>query len=74
VKLETIGLGDGSDGVHDCPKIMVDTDAPGGPVYVQGVQVTDAAALAQSLPGPGEVLSEVPREAFERAARRMLGG
>jgi hypothetical protein len=74
MKLETIGLGDGSDGVHDCPKIMDDTDAADGPVYVQGWQVADVEALAQSMPGPGEVLCAVPREAFVRAARRILGG
>jgi hypothetical protein len=66
-------MDDNTDGVHDCPKILDDADVPGGPVYVQGLAVTDPAALAQSLPGSGEVLCVVPREAFVRAARRVLG-
>jgi hypothetical protein len=73
VRLETIGMDDNTDGVHDCPKILLDADAPGGPVYVQGIAIDDPAALAQSMPGSGEVLSAVPREAFLRAARRVLG-
>jgi len=74
VKLETIGIDDGTDGVNDCPKIMDDVDAADGPIYVQGPAVTDPTALAQSRPGPGEVLCVVPRQAFVRAARRILGG
>jgi hypothetical protein len=74
VKLETIGIDDGTDGVNDCPKIMDDIDAADGPIYVQGPAVTDPTALAQSRPGPGEVLCVVPRQAFVRAARRILGG
>jgi hypothetical protein len=73
MRLVTIGLGDDTDGVHDCPKIMDDADVAEGPVYVQAPQVTDAGALAQSRPGPGEVVCAVPREAFVRAARRILG-
>jgi hypothetical protein len=73
VRLETIGIGDDTDGVHDCPKILDDADAPGGPVYVQGIAVDNPEALAQSMPGDGEVLCAVPREAFVRAARRVLG-
>jgi hypothetical protein len=73
VRLETIGMDDNTDGVHDCPKILDDADVPGGPIYVQGQVVTDGAALAQSLPGSGEVLCVVPREAFLRAARQVLG-
>lgn len=73
MRLEIIGMDDSTDGVHDCPKILDDADLPGGPVYVQGLAVTDAAALAQSMPGSGEVLCAVPREAFVRAARRILG-
>lgn len=74
VRLVTIGIGDDTDGVHDCPKILDDADVDGGPVYLQGRQVHDAEALAQSMPGPGEVLCVVPREVFLRAARRILGG
>jgi hypothetical protein len=73
MRLETIGISDSTDGVHDCPKILDDADVPGGPVYVQGIVVRDPAALAQSMPGDGEVLCVVPRQAFERAARRVLG-
>ena len=74
MNLVTIGIDDSTDGVHDCPKILVDTDSDEGSIYVQGVQVTDAVALAQSLPGAGEVLCVVPRQAFFRAARRVLDG
>lgn len=73
MRLETIGMDDNTDGVHDCPKILDDADVAGGPIYVQGKAVDDAAALAQSMPGNGEVLCVVPREAFVRAARRVLG-
>jgi hypothetical protein len=73
VRLETIGIDDNTDGVNDCPKIQDDMDADEGPIYVQGTQVTDHEALAQSGPGPGEVLCVVPRQAFVRAARRILG-
>jgi hypothetical protein len=73
VKLVTIGIDDNTDGVNDCPKILDDTDADGGPIYVQGWSVTDSGALSQSMPGPGEVLCAVPRQAFLRAARRILG-
>jgi hypothetical protein len=73
VKFVTIGIDDSTDGVHDCPKIIDDADVDNGPIYVQGWQVTDPEALAQSIPGPGEVLCAVPREAFLRAARRILG-
>jgi len=73
VKLVAIGIDDSTDGVHDCPKILSDTEADDGPIYVQGWHVTDAGALAQSMPGPGEVLCAVPRQAFLRAARRILG-
>lgn len=73
MRLETIGMDDNTDGVHDCPKILDDADAPGGPIYVQGMAVGDPAALAQSMPGQGEVLCTVLREAFVRAARRVLG-
>lgn len=62
MRLETIGIGDETDGVRDCPKILDDADAPGGPVYVQGLVVEDPAALAQSMPGSGEVLCAAPRE------------
>jgi hypothetical protein len=72
VRLEIIGIDDNTDGVNDCPKIQDDLDASGGPIYVQGVEVTDRDALAQSRPGPGEVLCAVPRQAFVRAARRIL--
>ncbi len=74
MKLETIGIDDGTDGVIDCPKIMDDQDVADGPIYVHGRVVTDPTALAQSRPGSGEVLCVVPRQAFERAARRVLGG
>lgn len=74
MNLVTIGIDDSTDGVHDCPKILVDTDTDEGPIYVQGRQLTDTDALAQSLPGDGEVLCTVPRQAFLRAARRVLGG
>lgn len=73
MRLETIGMDDNTDGVHDCPKILDDLDVPASPVYVQGIVVDDPAALAQSMPGDGEVLCLVPREAFVRAARRVLG-
>lgn len=73
MRLETIGIGDDTDGVHDCPKILDDADTIGGPVYVQGLRVDSPDALAQSMPGDGEVLCVVPREAFVRAARRVLG-
>lgn len=73
MKLVTIGIGDDTDGVHDCLKIMDDEDVDSGPIYLQGMQVNDPEALAQSMPGPGEVLSVVPREVFLRAARRILG-
>jgi hypothetical protein len=66
-------MDDSTDGVHDCPKILDDADVAGGPVYVQGHVVTDPAVLAQSMPGSGEMLCVVPREAFVRAARRVLG-
>lgn len=72
MKLETIGIDDSTDGVNDCPKIMNDVDADMGPIYVQGERVTDPQALAQSMPGSGEVLCVVPRQAFLRAARRIL--
>jgi len=36
VKLVTIGIGDDTDGVHDCPKILDDEDVDSGPVYLQG--------------------------------------
>jgi hypothetical protein len=72
VNLVTIGIDDSTDGVHDCPKILEDVDAADGPIYVQGWQVSDAGALAQSMPGTGEVLCAVPRQAFLRAARRVL--
>ena len=74
MNLVTIGIDDNTDGVHDCPKILIDTDTDEGPVYIQGVPVTDVGALAQSLPGDGEVLCTVPRRAFLRAARRVLDG
>lgn len=75
MKLVTTGIDDNTGGVHGCPKIMADEDAGDGPVYVQGARVTDAEAVAQSLPGPGEVLCAVPRTAFPQAARaRVLGG
>jgi hypothetical protein len=74
VRLVTIGIDDKTDGVNDCPKILDDADAEGGPIYVQGIAVTDADAIAQSRPGTGEVLCMVPRQAFERAARAILGG
>ena len=73
MRFETIGIDDNTDGVHDCPKIIHDVDAVDGPIYVQGPQVTDPEALAQSMPGPDEVLCAVPRQAFVRAARRILG-
>jgi hypothetical protein len=73
MRLVTIGIDDNTDGVHDCPKILDDADVAGGPVYVQGRLVDDPEALAQSIPGAGEVLCVVPREAFVRAARRILG-
>ncbi len=73
MKLVTIGIDDNTDGVHDCPKIQVDLDAVDGPIYVQGRHVTDSEALAQSMPGPDEVLCVVPRQAFLRAARQVLG-
>jgi hypothetical protein len=73
VRLETIGMDDNTDGVHDCPKILDDADVADGPIYVQGTAIDDATALAQSMPGNGEVLCVVPREAFVRAARRVLG-
>lgn len=73
MKLVTIGIDDKTDGVNDCPKILDDVDAEDGPIYVQGQQVTDADAVAQAMPGPGEVLCVVPRQAFVRAARRVLG-
>ncbi|HEX9536658.1 MAG TPA: hypothetical protein VGA04_00610 [Streptosporangiaceae bacterium] len=73
MKLVTIGIDDNTDGVNDCPKILDDTDADDGPIYVQGRSVTDSGALAQSMPAPGEVLCAVPRQAFLRAARRILG-
>lgn len=73
MKLVTIGIDDSTDGVHDCPKILDDADADDGPIYVQGRQVADPVALAQSRPGAGEVLCIVPRQAFVRAARRVLG-
>jgi len=73
VRLEIIGIDDDTDGVNDCPKIQDDMDANEGPIYVQGVTVTDHEALAQSRPGVGEVLCVVPRLAFARAARRILG-
>jgi hypothetical protein len=73
MQLVTIGIDDSTDGVHDCPKIMDDVDTGDGPIYVQGMQVTDQVALSQSRPGPGEVLCKVPRQAFLRAARRILG-
>ncbi len=73
MRLEIIGIDDNTDGVNDCPKIQDDLDAPDGPIYVQGIQVTDGEALAQSRPGPGEVLCVVPRQAFVRAAHRVLG-
>jgi hypothetical protein len=73
VKLVTIGIGDDTDGVHDCPKILDDEEVANGPVYLQGRQVSDPEALAQSMPGPEEVLCVVPREVFLRAARRILG-
>jgi hypothetical protein len=53
MQLVTIGIDDSTDGVHDCPKIMDDMDTGGGPIYVQGLQVTDEVALGQSRPGPG---------------------
>lgn len=67
-----IGIDDSTDGLNDCPKILDDTDVSGGPIYVQGVVINDPAALAQSMPGKGEVLCAVPRQAFIRAARRVL--
>lgn len=73
MKLVTIGIGDNTDGVHDCPKIQDDADVEDGPIYVQGPQVHDQEALAQSMPGQEEVLCAVPREVFLRAARRILG-
>jgi hypothetical protein len=73
VKLVTIGIDDNTDGINDCPKILDDKDTDDGPIYVQGWSVTDSGALAQSMPGPGEVLCAVPRQAFLRAARRILG-
>ncbi len=75
MKLVTIGIDDNTDGVNDCPKILddTDTDTDDGLIYVQGRRVTDSGALAQSMPGPGEVLCVVPRQAFLRAARRVLG-
>jgi hypothetical protein len=73
VKLVTIGIDDHTDGVNDCPKIMDDADADDGPIYVQGWSVTETGAVAQAMPGPGEVLCAVPRQAFMRAARRILG-
>lgn len=72
MRLETIGIDDSTDGVHDCPKVLDDADVPGGPIYVQGLVIDDPGALAQSMPGKGEVLCAVPREAFVRAARRVL--
>lgn len=74
MKLVTIGIDDNTDGVHDCPKILDDADTDNGPIYVQGRRVADAAALAQSMPGVGDVLCVIPRQAFVRAARRVLGG
>ncbi len=73
VKLVTIGIDDNTDGVHDCPKILDDVDADAGPIYVQGRRVADPVALAQSMPGAEEVLCVIPRQAFVRAARRVLG-
>ncbi len=73
MRFQTIGIDDSTDGVHDCPKIIDDLDVPDGPIYVQGPLVDDPEALAQSMPGPGEVLCQVPREAFVRAARHLLG-
>jgi len=73
VKLVTIGIDDNTDGIHDCPKILDDMDEDKGPIYVQGQQVADSEALSQSRPGAGEVLCAVPRQAFLRAARRILG-
>ena len=72
MRLVTIGIDDNTDGVHDCPKILEDADTDDGPIYVQGRRVIDSAALAQSTPGSGEVLCAVPRQAFLRAARRVL--
>lgn len=73
MKLVTIGIDDSTDGVNDCPKIMDDADTDDGPIYVQGWPVTETGAVAQAMPGPGEVLCAVPRQAFVRAARRILG-
>jgi hypothetical protein len=73
VNLVTIGIDDNTDGVHDCPKILDDADTDDGPIYIQGRQVADPVALAQSMPGAGEVLCTIPRQAFVRAARRVLG-
>lgn len=72
MKLVTIGLSSNSDGVHDCPKVTVDTDDADSPIYVQAPEVIDPEALAQSKPGAGEVLCALPREVFEQAARRIL--
>jgi hypothetical protein len=72
VNLVTIGISDDTDGVHDCPKILADLDIEDGPIYIQGSQVTEPGAQAQSLPGAGEVLCSVPRQAFLRAARWVL--
>ncbi len=73
MKLVTIGFDDNTDGIHDCPKILDDKDVNDSPIYVQGQQVADSEALSQSRPGAGEVLCVVPRQAFVRAARRILG-
>ena len=73
MKLVTIRIDDNTDGVHDCPKILDDADTDDGPIYVQGRRVADSVALAQAMPGAGEVLCVVPRQAFLRAARQVLG-
>jgi hypothetical protein len=72
MQLVTIGLDPNSDGVHDCPKVTVDAHDDDGPIYIQAPQVTDPEALAQSMPGSGEVLCALPREVFLQAARRIL--
>jgi hypothetical protein len=52
VNLVTIGIDDNTDGVRDCPKILLDdSDTDDGPIYIQGRQVPDPVALAQSMPG-----------------------
>jgi hypothetical protein len=63
-----IGADSGCDNGVTCPQVL-ETDR--GTVVVQGYGVDDQAVIAKLAPPAGELLAEVPRDLYLKAARRL---